>query len=100
MNLRLLVVFAVLSSSCATTVVAGKTLGLKKWNEASDAVRTRGSFDLHCPADQLELTILAVDERQDWVPFATQIGVSGCAAQSVYVRTSSGWVANTSDKKE
>ena len=97
----LLALFAGLSSGCVTTtVVGGKTLGSQRWNEDSEAIRTRAAFDLHCAADQLALTILAINRRGGWTPIATQVGVSGCGNQAVYVLSPSGWVVNSTDKQQ
>lgn len=63
------------------------------WAEDSEAVRSRASFDFHCPKDQLKLTIIATGER-GYDELASQIGVRGCEREGASVRTPSGWVLN------
>jgi hypothetical protein len=83
--------------SMPTTQVNGFKITEVNWAAAQKDVPTRAEFDLKCPKDQLQLKLLAVDDR---LYYATQIGVTGCGQSVVYVDTGSGWVANAmSDAK-
>lgn len=60
---------------------------------AAKTVTSRSSFDLSCPHDQIELTVLATEGPRK---LATQIGAAGCDQKAVYVYFASNdtWVAN------
>ena len=49
-------------------------------------VTARASFELSCPRDQLELTVLSTEGARK---LANQIGVTGCGQKVVYVYFSS-----------
>jgi hypothetical protein len=49
-------------------------------------VTARASFELSCPQDQLELTVLSTEGARK---LANQIGVTGCGQKVVYVYFSS-----------
>jgi hypothetical protein len=57
-------------------------------------VRTRATFDLKCPAEQLKLTELT----DVCGPFLCTVGVSGCGQQATYVMNpnTKSWVMNNS----
>ena len=53
---------------------------------AMKTVTARASFELSCPQDQLELTVLSTEGARK---LANQIGVTGCGQKVVYVYFSS-----------
>ena len=57
-------------------------------------VTSRASFDLSCPAEELELTVLSTEGARK---LANQIGVTGCGRKAVYVYFSSSdtWIADS-----
>jgi len=76
-------------------VVNGYTLNPDPWLEDRQKIAQRASFDLNCPAEQLELSVLAVGGNGMWFDdWATQVGAAGCDQRAVYVRTNQGWLAN------
>jgi len=81
-TLLVTVVLAVLCIACGHDKRAMKT------------VTSRASFDLSCPQDELELTVLATSGARR---LATQIGVTGCGNKAVYVYFSStdSWIADS-----
>ena len=46
------------------------------WTSTQD-LRERASFELNCPQENLQLTVLSIEGRQ--------LGVSGCGARGTYV---------------
>ena len=79
-------------AGCAKVTVNGHTLRADVWERDERAIRERASFDLSCPAEQLELRVLDVSGN-----FARQVGVTGCGQQAVYVdpQQTSMWVMNS-----
>ena len=71
-----------------------KSVWAKTWERDSLAVNQRASVELTCPAEQLQLTILAVHVSGD----AEKIGVDGCGNHGVYDRSEGGWVPSSKDK--
>jgi hypothetical protein len=69
-------------------------IGCSHDKRAMKTVTTRASFEMSCPEDELELTVLATEGARN---LATQIGATGCDKKAVYVylRASDTWVANT-----
>ena len=61
---------------------------------AMRTVTSRASFDLSCPAEELELTVLSTEGARK---LANQIGVTGCGQKAVYVYFSSSdtWIADS-----
>jgi hypothetical protein len=57
-------------------------------------VTSRASFELSCPQDELELTVLSTEGARK---LASQIGVTGCGQKVVYVYFSSTdtWTADS-----
>ena len=53
---------------------------------AMKTVTARASFELSCPQDELQLTVLAIEGARK---LANQIGVTGCGQKAVYVYFSS-----------
>ncbi len=54
----------------------------------------RGSFELHCPADGLKLSLLKTEGFAPPIPWT--IGVEGCAQQAMYtIVYGSGWVLSS-----
>lgn len=74
-------------------VVQGNRLQEDHWLRAEQSVRRTASFDLRCPADDLELQILQADVQYRGV--ARSIGVTGCGARAVYANANGTWVMNT-----
>jgi hypothetical protein len=73
----------------------GFTLNPEPWLDDQKKITQRASFDLNCPAEKIETTVLAVGGNgmyfDDW---ATQVGAAGCDQRAVYIRTPQGWLAN------
>jgi hypothetical protein len=86
------------TAACAAPVqVNGFKLDAFAWKEAQEAVMPRASFDLKCPNDQLQLTVLHTTAGGlGGGGFPSQLGVTGCGQSAVYVATPSGWIANSS----
>jgi hypothetical protein len=82
---RKLLVIAVVAALC---VACGHD------KRAMKTVTSRASFDLSCPQDELELTVLATSGARK---LASQIGVTGCGSKLVYVYFSStdSWIADS-----
>jgi len=61
---------------------------------AMKTVTARASFELSCPQDELELTVLSTEGARK---LASQIGVTGCGQKVVYVYFSSTdtWTADS-----
>jgi hypothetical protein len=85
------------ATACAAPVeMNGFKVNAFAWKNAQEAVVPRASFDMKCPREQLQLTVLhATEDFGGGAP--TQLGVTGCGQSAVYVQTfGSGWVANSS----
>ncbi|MBW2720149.1 MAG: hypothetical protein JRD94_16850 [Deltaproteobacteria bacterium] len=82
---RTLLVAAVIAALC---VACGHD------KRAMKTVTSRASFDLSCPQEELELTILATSGARR---LASQIGVTGCGNKVVYVYFAStdSWIADS-----
>jgi hypothetical protein len=78
----------------ATAVIATLLVACAHDKRAMRTVTSRASFDLSCPQDELELTILATSGARR---LASQIGVTGCGNKVVYVYFSStdSWIADS-----
>lgn len=98
---RVLTLALALASGCHRTpsqpplVVDGHTLNPDPWLKDQQTIVQRATFDLNCDANKLEVKVLAVGGVGIFDDWASQVGVSGCEQRAVYVRTQSGWVANT-----
>ena len=97
------VLVVVLASGCvATTQVDGHTLAADQWARDHQDIQRRAGFELHCPADQLKLTILATTPHvQGSSEDASQVGVNACGHDGVYVRAplTGQWVLNSADAR-
>lgn len=83
-------------TGCATLQSGGFTVDQSSTEHAFEVVKNRASFELECPKDKIELTVLNVEG----IPArAVQIGVSGCGHKAVYVSSYSGWVMNSEGGK-
>ena len=61
-------------------------------------LKARAGFDMGCPAEKLELTILDVVPGGTMGDGIRQIGVTGCEHKGVYVLAPKGaWVLNSAD---
>jgi hypothetical protein len=69
-----------------SAVVATLCVGCGHDKRAMKTVTARASFELSCPQDQLELTVLSTEGARK---LANQIGVTGCGQKVVYVYFSS-----------
>jgi len=69
--------------------VSGIEVYEEYWRRAANEVTARATFDMSCPAEELELHLLMKVVRRP-----SQIGVDGCGRRVTYVLTDSGWVAN------
>jgi hypothetical protein len=76
-----------------TIVMAALCIGCGHDKRAMKTVTSRASFDLSCPAEELELRVLSTEGARK---VANQIGVTGCGKKAVYVYFSSSdtWIAD------
>jgi hypothetical protein len=97
------VLVLVFASGCvATTQVDGHTLAADQWTKDHQDIQRRAGFELHCPVEQSELTVLATTPHvQGSSEDASQVGVSACGHDAVYVRAplSGQWVLNSTDAR-
>jgi hypothetical protein len=84
----------ILACGCATVQVGGFTLGKGRWESDAAVVRKRAAWELRCPVESLELTVLSI---YSGTITAQQVGVRGCGHQLVYVNSVDGWMLNSSD---
>src|SRR5262249_4330496 len=78
---------------CATIEVNGIKADEGQWRKDEAEVRRRASFDLHCPASELQPTLLNTSGSAPPIPWT--IGVQGCGKQATYqVAYGTGWVMN------
>ena len=81
-----------------TVSVNGHTIDQEDWDHSQRVVTERAAFDMSCESGELQLAVLQTKTvwvtQSDHVVRVAQIGVTGCDKKGVYVRTSSGWVAN------
>jgi hypothetical protein len=77
-----------------TAMIATLCIACGHDKRAMKTVTARASFDLSCPQDELELTVLSTAGARK---LASQIGVSGCGKKVVYVYFSStdSWIADS-----
>jgi hypothetical protein len=79
-----------------TMRVGDETVTVANWNSATAAVSKVASFEMSCPPDQLQFTLLksAPYATNRWPPWGapTQLGVTGCAQRRVYTRFDGGTV--------
>jgi hypothetical protein len=93
--IALLLAMGLLLSGCATMINRdGFSLVQSDWERQEADLRARASFELSCAADQLTVHVLTTMPAYE--NYAQQVGVTGCEKKAVYVRTVSGWVANSS----
>ncbi len=92
MNHRSLFVVATL----AVATLSGCMSAAQVRQSSETDLRTRASFDLQCPAEQLQLTPLNNTTDPNVLP--SQYGVRGCERQATYVnvntQTTPTWVMN------
>jgi len=69
-----------------SAVVATLCVGCGHDKRAMKTVTARASFELSCPQDELELSVLSTEGPRK---LANQIGVTGCGQKVVYVYFSS-----------
>ena len=86
-----------LCSGCATVLVNGWKLGKDRWDYDSGQVRKRAAFELSCPPEKLELSVLAV---YSGTITAQQIGVSGCEHRLVYRNSNDGWLLDSAKPQD
>jgi len=93
--------FGLVGCAATPTVRSGAFVLKKSDAEESFAqVRSRAEFELRCPAEKLELSVLAVYPQYDHADLPKQIGVTGCDHRMVYVRApGDSWILNTDEKK-
>jgi hypothetical protein len=92
---------ALLGTSCATVAVGQFEMDKERWERDQGEIRSRASFESHCPADQLQLTVLTA--RQGLGPWgnmssaqwAKEVGVTGCGHQAVYINPNGVWELNS-----
>ena len=83
-------------TGCATLQSGGFTVDKSSTEHAFEVVKNRASFELECPKDKIEVTVLNAEGTP---ARATQIGVLGCGHKAVYVASYSGWVMNSEGGK-
>lgn len=77
----------ILASGCATLqVVDGKKLNAELWQEDSAVVKKQAGFDLGCPAEAVELSVVDAGGGR-----ATNLGARCGDKSSRYVRVESLW---------
>jgi len=78
----------------AALLMAALCVGCSHDKHAMKTVTSRASFDLSCPEDELELSVLSTTGARK---LANQIGVTGCGKKVVYVYFSStdSWIADS-----
>jgi len=90
---------AILAGCVKVATVDGFTFREEAGAEMLNELRTRASFDMGCPAQELRLTVLSVDypERPRYAS-PRSVGVTGCDKQLTYVWPdgASTWLLNTS----
>jgi hypothetical protein len=81
-------------SLLAVTLMAALCVACSHDKHAMKRVTSRASFDLSCPEDELELSVLSTTGARK---LANQIGVTGCGKKVVYVYFSStdSWIADS-----
>jgi len=78
---------------CATIEVNGVKTDEGQWHKDEAEIKRRASFDLHCSASDLQLTLLNTNGSAPPIPWT--IGVQGCAKRATYqVAFGTGWVMN------
>jgi hypothetical protein len=79
--------FAFLGTAC------GSLIGSESWfnshSYGRQALATRASFDMSCPAGQLEYVRMGAGSDY------TTVGVSGCQHRSVYTFVADRWILNS-----
>lgn len=94
---KIVALVAVLSlpmAGCLAKVqVGGHSLYADEWARYSEDIKRRAAFELKCPAEQIQLQVLATNPFNDAIP--NQVGADGCGQRLVYVRTPSGFVLNS-----
>ena len=78
----------------AAALMAALCVSCSHDKHAMKTVTSRASFDLSCPEDELELSVLSTTGARK---LANQIGVTGCGKKAVYVYFSStdSWIADS-----
>jgi hypothetical protein len=79
-------------SACSSLgQVDGHRVNLKLWDQAQDSIRNRASFELRCPAEQLDMRLIEVWDSpaigNNGIP--TTVGVEGCGYRAIFVRVNS-----------
>lgn len=82
------IVMALIFGGCASSIT-----GTKAWFDSNNAgkktLAERASFDLGCPANELQFTCIGPSSN------CTSVGVSGCDKKAVYMIVGSAWVMNS-----
>lgn len=85
--MRRVLLAAIFASNCATASIKNVTVLEESWSDALEQVRPKAAFDLQCPAEALDFTILTTQRLLDGVVPST-IGVRGCGKQATWIRQS------------
>lgn len=78
----LLIALFALSLGCARTItVSGVPVHERVWNQTVQELGARASYDLRCPAPNLQFTLFRMIGRQP-----VEVGVDGCGQRAMYIR--------------
>jgi hypothetical protein len=92
---RLLVPFLFLLPACATVQSGGFEIPAVYVEREWPKLKNRATFDLDCPADQLEVvTLNAYSTPGGNQP--SEVGVKGCGRKAVYVPKEQAWLMSGS----
>ncbi len=87
MRILCALLFLVAPSGCGAAIQTAN-------DDSQTSLRKRASFDMGCPADQLEFEPLESYSNG----YVTTWGVTGCGSKATYLKASSGqWVMNGGD---
>lgn len=80
------------------TVMTGCASIADMEKESFDKVYPRASFDMDCPRDKIDLTIINANQHG----YPETIGVRGCDKKAVYVRPDrqTNWILNSDATRE
>ena len=91
----MVVAMAALTLACGGKIVVdGFTVRESRWVRAQEDVARRATFDLECPAEQLDMTLLNTQRWPYKGAYPSQVGVRGCGHTATYVGGRGTWVMN------
>ena len=104
--MRSLAVSLFLAAACGGAanpkiIVNGIEVYQSQWDAAVQELSARASFDFHCQTPELQFTLFRRSGR-----WPSEVGVSGCGQQGVYIRPAAGhglsrtWVLNSATVRQ